>query len=402
MGAMKRPSEGAELCQQIRDRILQSPQQRISFAEFMELALYHPQYGYYARNCAQLGFRGDFVTSVHLSNDFGKLLADQFAEMWGKLHHPKPFHLVEMGPGQGLLADVILSQLQTQHPDCLAAIHYTLIEKSAALRATQQSHLQPWQAQGIPLRWCTLPDLSPDSITGCLFSNELVDAFPVHRVILTDQGLQEQYVATTDEPDRSFHWATGQLSTPALTDYLEQSSLNLSSPPYPLGFTTEINLAAPVWMEQVAQTMHQGYVMTIDYGYPSDRYYQPARSQGTLQCYYQHAYHDNPLVNVGQQDITAHVDFTALERSGQRAGLTTLGTLPQGLFLMALGLGDRLNELAQWQGTDGPTIAAAIRRRDALHQLISPLGIGQFTVLIQAKGLTMPSQRQLQGLAVPS
>ena len=94
--------------------------------------LYHPQYGYYARNCAQLGFRGDFVTSVHLSNDFGELLADQFAEMWGKLHHPKPFHLVEMGPGQGLLADVILSQLQTQHPDCLAAIHYTLIEKSAA------------------------------------------------------------------------------------------------------------------------------------------------------------------------------------------------------------------------------------------------------------------------------
>ncbi len=110
------------LHQVISDRIAESPDQRISFAEFMELALYHPQYGYYARNRSQLGFRGDFVTSVHLGNDFGELIAEQLAEIWCKLAYPNPFQLVEMGPGQGLLADTILSHLQACYPDCLGAV----------------------------------------------------------------------------------------------------------------------------------------------------------------------------------------------------------------------------------------------------------------------------------------
>ena len=399
---MKRQSGLTALCQLIGDRILRSPQQRIPFAEFMELALYHPEHGYYVQLPSQLGFKGDFVTSVHLSNDFGELLAEQLAEMWQRLGCPQPFHLVEMGPGQGLLADIILAHLKARYPDCLAAVHYTLVEQSPALKTEQQTRLQAWQGQGVPLRWCSLTDLSPDSVIGCFFSNELVDAFPVHRVTVTEQGLQEQYVAVADDGISPFQMTLGPLSTPGLANYFEQHGITLASPPYPAGFTTEVNLAALTWIEAVAQALHQGYVITIDYGYPADRYYSPARSQGTLQCYYKHAYHNDPLVNVGQQDITAHVDFTALEQHALRRGLETLGSVPQELFLMALGLGDRLNELSQWQGTDGATITEAIRRRESLHQLMSPMGLGKFTVLVQGKGLTELAPKQLKGLAIPS
>ncbi|MEL6382768.1 MAG: SAM-dependent methyltransferase, partial [Cyanobacteria bacterium J06626_18] len=272
----------------------------------------------------------------------------------------------------------------------------------APAKAAQQTRLQPWQEQGLSLHWCDLSDLAPDSITGCLFSNELVDALPVHRVTLTEQGLQECYVASADNAMRPFQIITGPLSTPALAAYFKEIDITLATPPYPIGFTTEVNLAALDWIEQVGQVLHRGYVMTIDYGYPAERYYGPTRSHGTLQCYSRHAYHDDPLINVGQQDITAHVDFTALERRGQQQGLTTLGNLPQALFLMALGLGDRLSELAQWQGTDGATLTTAIRRRDCLHQLMNPMGLGKFNVLVQGKGLATPSQQKLKGLTVPA
>lgn len=398
-------ADSAALRDVIRDRMARSPQQRITFKTFMELALYHPQHGYYTANAAQLGFQGDFVTSAHLSSDFGELLAEQFVQMWHHLNRPNPFQLVEMGPGQGMLAEAVLTYLQRQHPTCLAALQYTLIETSPALRAAQQSRLQPWQHQtqsGEPLlRWCALQDLASDSVTGCLFANELVDAFPVHQVTLTEAGLQELYVTTAEVPSESsvWQWVAGPLSHPALADYLAQAGVTLAHPPYPIGYTTEVNLAAIDWLAAIARILHQGYVLTIDYGYDAERYYSPARSQGTLQCYYQHAYHNDPLINVGQQDITAHVDFTTLEQQGQRYSLQTLGNTPQALFLMALGLGDRLQALAA-NSNEGANINALIQRREVLHQLISPMGLGKFTVLAQGKGLADAAQ-PLKGFTVP-
>ena len=386
----------------IRDSIVRSPQQRLSFAEFMELALYHPDHGYYTTHPSQLGHAGDFVTAAHLGNDFGELLAEQFADMWQRLGQPNPFHLVEIGPGQGLLADTILSYWQSQYPDGLTALCYTLIEASDPLKSEQQSRLQPWQEQGLSLTWCALSDLPKHALTGCLFSNELVDALPVHRVTLTEKGLQEQYVTIAEQSAQTFQWTVGPLSTPALERYFKQLGVDLVNPPYPLGFTTEVNLAALDWLTAVAETLHRGYVLTIDYGYSAERFYSPWRSQGTLQCYYQHAHHDDPFINLGHQDITAHVDFTALEKQGQRCGLETLDVLPQELFLMALGLGDRLQQLAQLQGTDSATIAYALQRREYLHQLINPLGLGKFTVMVQGKGLIEPSQKQLRGLVFPA
>ncbi|RZM79263.1 class I SAM-dependent methyltransferase [Leptolyngbya iicbica] len=390
-----------ELCAVIRDRIQRSPQQQIPFADFMALALYQPDYGYYTSQAEPLGMEGDFATSVHLGPDFGELLAEQLVEMWHHLGRPHPFHLVEMGPGQGLLADTILAYLQRQYWDCFAAVHYTLVETSAALRQVQQTRLVRWQAASVPIDWRELADLPAESVTGCCFSNELVDALPVHRVTLTADGWQEQYVTHREGAKPPFSLVLGPLSQPALSSYFDWVGVVPSQPTYPDGYTTEVNLAALDWLKEVATKLHRGYVLTIDYGYTAERYYSPARSQGTLQCYYQHAHHNDPLINIGQQDITAHVDFTALELQGDRVGLSNLGQVPQELFLMALGLGDRLNQLMQMEASDPQAVRYALQRREALHQLMNPLGVGKFNVLIQGKGLETLEQKTLKGLTLP-
>ncbi len=355
------------------------------------MALYHPQYGYYAANNGKIGAQGDFVTSPHLAKDFGELLAAQFAEMWQILGQPQPFTLIEIGAGQGLLAVDVLGGLQRHHPDCFACLNYVIVEKAAALIAEQQQRLQSWQSE-IPIEWRSLDTIEVDSITGCIFSNELVDAFPVHLVTLTNRKLQEIYV--TAKPD-GFVEVIDEPSTPRLIDYFDLNGIDIVSPEYLDGYRTEVNLAALDWLRLVCDRIHRGYLLTIDYGYTAARYYNPRRSQGTLQCYYQHSHHNDPYIHVAQQDITAHVDFTALERQGERHGLKTLGFTQQGLFLMALGLGDRLAALSQIDAKNTQDIHNAIMRRDALHQLMNPMGLGNLGVLVQSKGLTHAENGQL-------
>ncbi len=381
----------------LRDRIHQSPPGRIPFAEFMDLALYHPQGGYYTSKEATLGFEGDFVTSPHLGHDFGELLALQFVEIWQHLGGPEPFSLVEMGAGQGLIAADVLGTLQNYHPNCFAALHYQIVEKSDRLRAAQQQRLAGWTGK---VTWVALETLPDDSVTGCFFSNELVDALPVHQVVITEAGLQEVYVTLADDPAAPIQESLGPLSTPRLADYFAFVGIDLADPQYAPGYRTEVHLAALDWIKTVAAKLHRGYVITIDYGYPASRYYSRARNQGTLQCYYQHAHHDNPYSHLGHQDITAHVNFTALERQGEDCGLATLGATQQGMFLMALGLGDRIAALGQIQASDIATVNLAIQRRDRLHQLINPMGLGNFVVLVQGKGLP-PEAQTLKGLTIP-
>jgi SAM-dependent MidA family methyltransferase len=158
-----------------------------------------------------------------------------------------------------------------------------------------------------------------------------------------------------------------------------------------------VNLVALDWIATVAEKLDRGYVLTIDYGYPAQRYYQPSRSQGTLQCYYQHSHHNDPYIYVGDQDITAHVDFTALQRYGEQCGLETVGFTQQGLFLMALGLGERFTQLTQTEATSSEDLHDRLRHRDALHQLINPMGLGGFGVLIQSRGFT-GEHPELKGL----
>lgn len=373
----------------IISRIISSPQQRITFAEYMDMALYHPESGYYSSNKVKIGFKGgDFFTSSHLGSDFGELLAVQFHQMWEILGQPGVFSLVEMGAGQGILALQILNYIQSHHWDFWAALQYIIVEKSPALKQEQQQRLSEFS-----VAWCNLEDIPPNSITGCFFANELVDALPVHQFILEGGKLREIYV-TTHLPSAPFVEVIGEASTPKLAEYFQLVGIDLS--PYADGYRSEVNLAALDWLSQVARSLQRGYVLTIDYGYTATRYYNTRRLQGTLQCYYQHRHHNNPYINVGEQDITAHVDFTALEQWGQRCGLNLVGFTRQGLFLMSLGLGTRLASHPE------QPISQVLQRREALHQLIEPTGLGGFGVLIQSKGLKETEAKvSLQGLQLP-
>jgi SAM-dependent MidA family methyltransferase len=378
-----------------RDKITTSLQKQITFAEYMDLVLYHPEYGYYSSGTVEIGKAGDFFTSSSLGADFGELLAQQLVEIWEILDKPVPFTVVEMGAGQGILADDILNEL-VKYPDCFKALEYVIVEQAPKLIKRQQKALQPWLEKGIKINWRSLEEIPDNSVTGCYFCNELVDAFPVHRVILQENQLKEIYVTVLENELAEI---VGELSTPRLADYFELVDISLSQPVYPEGYRTEVNLAALDWLSTVAKKLSKGYLITIDYGYTAQRYYSPQRRKGTLQCYYQHRRHNNPYALVGQQDITAHVDFTALERWGERVGLSNLGFLQQGLFLMALGLGERLSGLSSGKYS----FQEVLQRRDALHQLIDPNGLGGFGVLVQSKGLTTKQKNQaLQGFTIPS
>lgn len=449
----------------IARQICDAPHQRIPFATFMEMALYHPAGGYYNRQSngrSPIGAKGDFVTAPHMGADFGELLAEQFVDMWNRLGRPYPFHVVEMGAGQGLIVRDVLSYLHRHHFDCFEALNYLIVEQSKALIAEQKRQLAvlPSLAEAqARLQWCQWHEIPPESITGCFFSNELVDAFPVHRVTVADGALQEVYVTLqqlemiqalmdkeSNQPQRStskpaeqesaceknaalqevelrFTETLDSPSTPQLQDYFARLGIDLCGGLYPDGYCTEVNLQALDWLHTVAQRLRRGYVLTIDYGYPAHRFYNPTRSQGTLQCYYQHAHHSNPYVHVGQQDITAHVDFTSLQRQGERLGLQTLGLTQQALFLMALGLGDRIaalsdapveppatgdaadpNSQRKSQSPPSPqlTMNDLLRRREALHALMNPMGMGNFQVLLQGRGLAPEAQAQpLKGFDIP-
>jgi len=439
----------------IASSIAATPQQRITFAEYMDLALYHPQYGYYATDAVNMGSpKGDFFTSLHLGKDFGELLAEQLVQIWHILGQPTPFTLMEMGAGQGLLAADILTYLHSSHPDCFAAVEYLIVEKAAGLISQQQRLLRKLPlptadnnvrsacssaSLSLPVRWCTLDEIPENSLIGCCFSNELVDALPVNQFVLQQGELREIYVTTQGEegdkgdkgdkggkgdkedketreifpdsqspiPNSQFllQEVTDTPSTPRLKEYFDLVGIDLFSGAYPDGYRSEVNLAALDWLNNVAKRLQRGFLLTIDYGYSAERYYLPARHQGTLQCYYQHRHHDDPYWNVGQQDITAHVNFTALERQGELCGLQKVGFTKQALFLMALGLGNRLTALSAFDEVRGQAIATGkdvltiMQRRQVLHQLIDPMGLGGFGVLVQSKGLTEEEGKiELKGL----
>ncbi|MGK7952870.1 MAG: class I SAM-dependent methyltransferase [Xenococcaceae cyanobacterium] len=376
----------------LSDRLAAAPDNRITFAEYMNLVLYDPQYGYYSSGVVEIGYRGDFFTSSSLGKDFGQLIASQLWDMWQIMNCPVPFRIVEMGGGKGTTAYDILEYLQTTYPDFSQIIEYIIVEESAALIQEQQALLKNLEQRKIT--WKTWSEIPNDSIVGCFFSNELVDAFPVHLVTLKNRELTEVYLT---QKQNKLVETYGELSTPKLQAYFNLVDIDLLTEDYPENYRTEVNLAALDWLVTISHKLQKGYILTIDYGYPASKYYHPQRYEGTLQCYYQHRRHNNPYVNLGYQDITTHADFTALERQGKSCGLEKIGFTQQGMFLMALGLGDRLGELSSGKYN----IQEVFQRRDALHQLIDPTGLGGFGVLIQSKNL-QEREKSLKGLSIPS
>ncbi|AFZ00321.1 class I SAM-dependent methyltransferase [Calothrix sp. PCC 6303] len=390
-------------CEIIKNHIADSAEQRITFAEYMDMVLYDPQYGYYSTEAVNLGKKGDFFTSVHLGKDFGEMLAIQFVDMWESLGKPAKFSLVEMGAGQGYLATDILNYLQQNYSDIFQVFEYIIIEKSPILQKQQQQKLKDFTVS-----WCSWEELSDNSIVGCFFSNELVDAFPVHQFIVNQGKISEVFVThesllpiesspkSNDDWENSFIELTGEISTSKLISYFELIDININV--YADEYRSEVNLAALDWLTTVSAKLQKGYLLTIDYGYSATRYYNPRRHQGNLQCYYQHQRHDNPYINIGKQDITTHVDFTALELWGEKCGLKKVGFIQQALFLMALGLGTRISQIADSK----LPINQILQRRDRLQQLLDPMGLGNFGVLIQSKELRdVESSVNLKGLVIP-
>ncbi len=379
----------------IAREIATRPQQRLTFAEFMALALYDRECGYYATGRAAIGGAGgDFFTSASLGPDLGELLAVQFAQLWEILGAPQPFTLLEMGAGTGALAADILRYCQQVYPELYGALEYRIVEKSPVLGARQQEALAPWRAAH-KITWTDWPEIAAGSLVGCAFSNELIDALPVHLIEVSSGCLQEIYVTCRDD---TFVEIRDEPSTPELATYWQPFGLDLLGGAYPEGYRSEVNLAARTWLATVASKLRQGYLLSIDYGYPAAKYYHPQRARGTLQCYWQHRRHDDPYKAPGEQDITAHVNFTDLEYWGNRVGLDRLGFTQQGLFLMALGLGDRWASLTQ----ACPDPATLLGRRDALHQLVEPTGLGGFGTLLQGKNLTPAQQAVIpQGFCEP-
>lgn len=346
----------------------------IPFVRFMELALYHPQFGYYMRapeNATErIGWNGDYYTSSDVHPILGQALARQAEQMDRLLGRPDPFTVVEMGPGKGLLAKHFLSACRPGSGSLRQRLRYVLIDRSPAMRELQRRNLEQWQNEPGVTTWMdTLDELAPDSVTGLLFSNELIDAFPVHRVHVTDGRTEEICV---DYRDGRFVECLRPLSTVTLAKQFQRLNLD-----WPEGYRTEVNLQALDWMGQVARRMKRGFVLTIDYGHAAHDLYGPERKNGTFLCYARHSTNEAPFMHIGAQDMTAHVDFSSLAAVGEEQGLQVTGFTNQLSFLMGLGVDTMVSELEP----DSSEFRAAIH-------LLKPSGMGgTFKVLVQHKGI---------------
>lgn len=371
---MSKPELIASLRDEIRKR---GP---IPFSRFMEEALYHPSLGYYASPGEKIGPRGDYYTSSSVHPIFGELLAKQFRQMLLSLESESGDTLVEMGAGKGTLCFDILRYFQRESPSFFSRLKYIIIEKSPALRERQKERLKPLFPNQI--RW---EERVPDRLAGVLFSNELLDAMPVHRLRIDQQSVQEIYL---DWKGDRFVETLGPPSTPRLLDYLKKRGVRFDRPT-----EIEINLQAVDWMRKIGQSLARGYVVTIDYGYPAEALYTSRRPKGTFLCYYRHTVNENPYDHVGEQDMTAHVDFTSLAEAGEEAGLSVIGFTDQTHFLMGLGIAQRMEAYA----VEMDRSEEAKRQFLAMKQLMAPERMGGvFKILIQGKNI--PAGPPLEGL----
>jgi len=346
----------------------------ITFAEYMEACLYHPQHGYYEN--ADQHPRRDYFTSVDVSPVFGRLLARQFQEMWEMMDRPDPFWLVEAGAATGALAKHILDCAAESLEEFYSAMRYVAVERSAVRRAAQVHILASHATRG---RVTCSADLPEQVSQGCVFSNELLDAMPVHRVLRKDGVLRELYVAVGDA---GFQEQSASPSSPALAEYFEDQGIVLQDQQQ-----AEVCLGACRWIEEIAGKLGRGFVLTIDYGHLARELYDERHMRGTLLAYSRHHAREDYFRAPGEQDLTAHVNFSALDQWGQRGGLSRTGFTSQSNFLLALARHTRFEDLQ----SAGMNEQQQARARLLFKTLIYPEGMGEtFQVLVQHKGIESP------------
>jgi len=352
------------------------------FERYMALCLYHPEFGYYMQDRERTGVRGDYFTSSDLHPIFARLMARQAAEMWEVLGRPAPFTWVEMGAGRGLFSLDFLRWAERARPGFFAALDYVAMEPGARPQARLRERLM---ANGLDTKARVAADLAElEPITGCFFSNELADAFPVAVVTREGGRLREVYVTVEGDDLRE---KLGPISDPAIAALAARYAREIEE-----GQRVEVSPRAALWIRAVAEKLAHGFVLTIDYGDLADHLYTSDRPRGTLLVYQGHQTSENFFAAPGEQDLTAHLNFSLLIDAGKEAGLEPTGFTTQERFLMALGEENQFADLYD----DGQTETDKLQVRLQLKRLIYPGGMGgAFKVLVQHRGIPAP---QLTGL----
>jgi SAM-dependent MidA family methyltransferase len=350
----------------------------LTFAEYMRMALYQPDYGYYVSGQLKMGWEGDYYTSSDVSPFFAHCVGRQLYEMWVRLKRPVPFVVQEQGAGRANLEGVVRSWTEKEAPDLANALDYRSTDIRQRLDA-----LSPTQQNGQQLT----------SAPHVLFSNELVDAFPVHIVQLNQGKLYEVYVA---EENGRLYEVLDEPSSSEVASYLDRFRIRWQD--FGEGWRAEINLNALRWMQQSTSLLlgegpykRHGFLLAIDYGEKAKQLYTTYRRRGTLACYYKHQPGERPLVRPGEQDLTAHVNFSALIDEGRQAGLRLHAFETQASWLTRMGIYDELDRIRKRdfavldsaRGSDKGQIALLQwhNLRQRVSTLTDPYGMGNFKVL---------------------
>jgi len=355
----------------------------MTFERFMALCLYHPVHGYYMQRAERTGVAGDYFTSSDLHPVFARLVARQAAEMWEILDRPSRFTWVEMGAGRGLFARDFLDWVKLRRPEFDRALEYAVVEPGPAVQARLREKFAEAGLKDRIQIASTLEEVSP--VTGCFFSNELADAFPVAVVTRFQGRLKEVYVQAEGE---ELVERLGPISNSAVAGAVARYAHETLEE----GNRMEVSLAAMQWIRSVGEKLARGFVITIDYGDLAERLYIPERSEGTLMAYHRHVAGGSLLAAPGEQDLTAHVNFSALIDAGREEGLEETGFTTQERFLMALGEENEFQDLCEPEAE----VVSSLQARLQLKRLINPEGMGSlFNILIQHRGVSAP---RLMGL----
>ncbi len=363
----------------------------VSFAWFMEQALYHPQHGYYSSGRCAIGRAGDYFTSVSVGPLFGEMLAAQFAEMWERLEWPANFTIVEQGAHHGEFAGDVLAALHKTRPEFLAALRYRIVEPFPVLRVRQANTLSSFEPK---VEWRdSLEDMDP--FVGVHFSNELFDALPVH-LLCSRQPAADAADAAETQWNEKFVGLRGDefvFVEQSIVDPVLRAQLHCL-PSRPAGYETEISLAALELIESISRRLERGYILAVDYGHPREEYYAQARTGGTLQCRVRHRLIRSPFEEIGRADLTAHVEWTGIVDRARDCGLIVAGFTDQHHFLTGILSGLLRDQFGE---------RADAKKRRALQTLLHPNFLGiTFQVLGLSRNLASDSVLSGFSFARPS
>ncbi|MEO8130673.1 MAG: SAM-dependent methyltransferase [Bryobacteraceae bacterium] len=376
------------LDQEIRDLIQKHG--RITFAQFMQACLYSPRGGFYASRSQRIGTH--FGTSPTSHPAFGVLIARQLEQMWHLLGAPPVFPVIEVGAGDGTLALSIVHACRQMSPGLSDALYYVAADYAPRWSLSSDHRVDKHDSTGagmppsrpqasVGIQQVKSEGLSAfRNVVGCILSNELIDNFPVHRFAIHRGSVKEVFVTLSEG---NFTEVLDEPSSPRIEERLTGLGLSL-----PEAYRGEVNLALEDWTCQISSALDRGFILTIDYGQQAADLYSPDNNRDTLVCYHRHAVREDPYQDIGQQDITCHVDFTTLMRLGDTHGLATMGYTSQSQFLKNLGYSSLLDAL----DAQGLSAARTALNRMAMMALVDPEQYGDFKVLAQTKGNGLDSE----------